>query len=89
MSYNYATSRPAYTEASQHLARTHEAVLKAAGELGEFNDRMLREKLGWQINRLTPRRGELVTMGRIVPTVTKLDTATNRTVQYYRLSAYK
>lgn len=58
------TSRWAY-EAVDLGARQAE-VAEALRELGEASDLRIAGHLGWSINRVTPRRGELVVLGLVV-----------------------
>jgi len=40
-------------------------VLRAIRELGQCTDEEIRHRLGWKINCVTPRRGELVKLGQV------------------------
>lgn len=64
MTYDYQTSLPAFKEPGKDRCR--EIVLSAIRTLGICNDKQIAEYLDWPINRVTPRRGELETAGRIV-----------------------
>lgn len=72
MSYRYSTSLPAYKEALEGLGDKQKAVLEAVKTLcrtkpfNRCNDRQIAAFLGWDINRVTPRRGELVEKGLLV-----------------------
>jgi len=48
-----------------HKERCRTSVLKAIIELKEASDQGIAEYLGWTINRVTPRRGELLERMRI------------------------
>lgn len=49
------------------------AAIRALHEAGRHpSDQDLAEALGWSINRVTPRRGELVAYGEVVRTGTKI-----------------
>ncbi|WP_119301121.1 hypothetical protein [Dongia deserti] len=58
------TSRWAYSTVP--LNERQAAVAAALMELGEASDQDLSMKLGWPINCVTPRRGELEKLGVIV-----------------------
>jgi hypothetical protein len=53
-------------------------VLKAITELGPISDKQIAMILGWPINTVTPRRGELVEMGRVTCVGEQVDDKTNR-----------
>lgn len=88
MPYDHKTSGVAYhdtTEKSRDYCR--QQVLIAIRKLKVCNDRQIAEYLGpeaWPINRITPRRGELVTMGVVVLDRKAKDPVTNRTVSYWK-----
>ena len=63
MSYDYQTSLPAFKEPGKDICRSK--VLDAIKKLGWCCDRQIAEFLDWPINRVTPRRGELFTAGKI------------------------
>ena len=56
------TSKKAYNNLKD-LGDKQYQVHQAIGELGTPTDADLADYLGWPINRLTPRRGELVKYG--------------------------
>jgi hypothetical protein len=58
------TSREAYE--SVDLTERQAEVLEAGQHLVRFTDLDLAAHLGWPINRITPRRGELVDQGYFV-----------------------
>jgi hypothetical protein len=58
------TSLDAYD--SVNLTDRQVEVLQAGEQLGRFTDTDLAAHLGWPINRITPRRGELVDAGLFV-----------------------
>lgn len=64
MTYDYQTSLPAYKAPGKDQCR--DKVFEAIRVLGVCNDRQISEFLNWPINRVTPRRGELETEGKIV-----------------------
>ena len=84
MSYDYQSSLPAYKELGKDRCR--EIVLKAISSIGVCNDRQLSEHLNWPINRITPRRGELVQLGFIMQDKKQVDPQTKRTVSYWKLN---
>jgi hypothetical protein len=59
------TSHAAY-HSLDRVNDKQQRVFDAIRRLGTCNDRMISESLGWPINRVTPRRGELVSAGLIV-----------------------
>lgn len=63
MTYDFQTSYSAYKEPGKDRCR--EIVLQAIKQLGVCNDKQIAEYLKWPINRVTPRRGELETAGKI------------------------
>ena len=83
MSYDYISSLPAYKEQGKDFTR--QQVFIAIRKLGICNDREITEYLGWKINCVTNRRGELVTKGLVVMAAKKLDPQTNRTVSYWEV----
>ena len=83
MSYQYQTSLPAYHEAKEGLNDKQQKVYTAINEIGICNDRMITEYLGWPINTVTPRRGELLTLGKIRELKKDKDPLTNRTTSWW------
>ena len=65
MPYDYQCSAPAYELAKKRIDYTRQAVLLAIKSLGRCTDKQIAAKLGWEINKVTPRRGELVTAGDV------------------------
>lgn len=66
MSYRHSTSKPAYNEALLSADTCRAQVLEAIKELCKkppfmCYDKQIARHLGWDINRVTPRRGELLT----------------------------
>ena len=59
-------------------------VLNAIRHLRECNDRQLSEYLRWPINRVTPRRGELVELGMVEESCRKPD-VTGRLTIFWRV----
>ena len=62
------------------LSRRQKAVYEAIKVLGLVSDRKISQFLGWPINTVTPRRGELAKIGVIEKCGTDWDAATNRPV---------
>lgn len=58
------TSLAAYDSVA--LTERQQDVLDALFELGEASDQQIAERLGWTINRVTGRRGELVEAGLVM-----------------------
>ncbi|MEI8111137.1 MAG: hypothetical protein WCH59_09125 [Chitinophagia bacterium] len=83
MGYDYQSSLPAYKEAPQKKDYARQMVLLAITKLAPCNDRQIAEYLGWPINRVTPRRGELVEDGQIIQEKKGIDPVTNRTVSWW------
>lgn len=74
-----------YTSLEAYQALTKEAlgqrqrlVFKALGMMGGASDKELSFALGWPINTITPRRGELEEMGLIECSGEQLDEKTER-----------
>lgn len=55
-----------------HKQRCRTSVLKAIIDLKEASDQDIAEYLGWTINRVTPRRGELFKNRKIYEKGTKI-----------------
>lgn len=60
------------------------AVL-AVLRIGPMSDKAIAKKLGWEINRVTPRRGELVEMGLVEMAWDDIDPKTHRRVIVWRV----
>jgi hypothetical protein len=84
MGYDYKTSLPAYNEAKQTSDYCRQKVFFTIKKLGACTDKMIADSLGWPINRVTPRRGELVTNGLIINAGKMLDEKSNRTVNFWK-----
>jgi hypothetical protein len=84
MSYDYQSSLPAFKELGKDRCR--EIVFKAICTIGICNDRELADYLNWPINRITPRRGELVQLGFIMQEKKQADPETGRKVSYWTQS---
>lgn len=84
MPYDFTSSKPAYEENKQGKDYCRQMVLIAIRKLRMCNDRQLSEHLGWPINRITPRRGELVETGHVIEAQKSRDPRTGRTVSYWK-----
>ncbi len=82
--YDFSTSLPAYQEAQININKKQQAVLDAIHALGVCCDHQIAEYLGWPINRVTPRRGELIDAGLIEMSFRGKDFETNRTVNFWK-----
>ena len=60
------------------IGERQEAVLKAIEMLGPISDKQIATVLGWPINTITPRRGEIEDMGLIECSGEQLDEKTQR-----------
>lgn len=59
------TSLEAYQDVRAHLGERQAAVIEALRQQETCTDQQLALMLGWSINRITPRRGELVKLGLV------------------------
>jgi hypothetical protein len=82
--YDYQTSLPAYQVAQKNINKKQQTVLEAITELGTCCDHQIAEHLDWPINRVTPRRGELIEAGRIQFAFRGKDFETGRTVNFWK-----
>ena len=64
----------------EQLNERQKKVYEAIKVLGLVSDKKIAQFLGWPINTVTPRRGELAKMGAIEKYGTDWDAATNRPV---------
>lgn len=79
------TSLEAYfTLTDRQIGDSQRMVLKVITDLGPISDKQIAMVLGWPINTVTPRRGELVEMGRVRYDSEGLDKDTNRTVMLWK-----
>lgn len=86
MPYDHETSGPAYTgTAKESRDYCRKMVFITIRKLEVCNDRQISEALGWAINRVTPRRNELVTDGLICLAMKEPDPTTNRTVSWWKV----
>lgn len=56
------TSREAYESIKPQLGQKQERLLNVLQQYGPCTDKGLSALLGWPINTITPRRGELVSL---------------------------
>jgi len=82
--YDFATSLPAYQVAQKNINKKQQDVLDAISKLGVCCDHQIAEYLGWPINRVTPRRGELLDNGKIEMAFRGKDFETGRTVNFWK-----
>jgi hypothetical protein len=86
MPYDHTTSGTAYHETpakSRDFAR--QQVFIAIRKLQPCNDRQIAEYLKWPINRVTPRRGELMENELVVFAMKREDPASGRTVNWWKI----
>ena len=67
------------------LGQKQAEVLDVIRQFGPIFDRAIGLKLGWPINRVTPRRSELVESGLVVGAGTICDPLTRRSVMLWRV----
>ena len=84
MSYDFQSSLPAYKELGKDKCR--QLVYEAICEMQICTDRQIAEYLKWSINRVTPRRGELVETGNVIQFRKQRDPETGRTVSFWSKS---
>ena len=82
--YDHDTSGKAYQEGMNQRDFCRQVVYLAIRKLKHCNDRQIAQQIGWAINRVTPRRGELVQAGKVMPDGKGPDPETGRTVNYWR-----
>jgi hypothetical protein len=81
MIYDFISSLPAYKELGKDKCR--QLVYLAIQEIGSCNDKQVAKHLNWPINRVTPRRGELVESGLVLQEKKQQDPESGRTVSYW------
>lgn len=82
--YDFDTSRPAYEEAKKTVDYCRQMVFLTIRKLGVCTDKQIAAALGWEINRITPRRNELVE-NKLVESAYKIpDPISNRKVNFWR-----
>jgi hypothetical protein len=85
MSYDYQTSYPAYEEAIKKMGEHQRKVYATIDFLGQCTDKEIAAVLGWPINSVTPRRGELVSGGYVVSVGISVDMKTGRKVNKWKI----
>lgn len=79
------TSREAY-QSLQNINDKQKQVLNAIAKLQPCSDLGISEFLGWPINRITPRRGELEKLG-LINAFKKVVNINNRSVWQWKINA--
>lgn len=74
------TSMDAWKLIQESLGQKQMLVLETLKVLGQATDKQISVALGWPINCITPRRGELVEMGLVDYSHESLDPDTQRSV---------
>lgn len=80
------TSLSAYQDAKKHLNEHQRMVLDFIRLSGEVCDKDVSEGLGWPINCVTNRRGELLMAERIKDVGKRKDPRTGRSVHYWAIN---
>jgi hypothetical protein len=78
------TRREAYEAVKPKRLTKQEIVWRMLRHEGDATDRELAARLGWPINTITPRRGELVAAGRVVAVRETKDQGTGVRVVVWR-----
>ena len=86
MSYDYTCSLPPYKEKTD-IAYCNEIVLTVIKNFAPITDKQISQKLGWEINRVNPRRNELVTSGKVVCAFKQPDPVSKRTVNWWAIKS--
>lgn len=60
------TTLDAYNSIREHLNEKQRKVRYVLQKFGPMTDKQIADALGWEINRVTPRRGELDKLGELV-----------------------
>jgi hypothetical protein len=84
--YDYQTSMPAFQQAQKTSNHKQQDVLNAIKRLGICSDHQIAEFLGWPINRVTPRRGELVISNKVNFAFRSKDFDTGRSVNFWQFN---
>lgn len=82
------TSLQAYEEAKQTLSAKQQAVYDYIAINGEVCDQDIAAGLGWPINRVTPRRGELLKLGEIQDQGARPCPSSGRRVHYWTINRH-
>ena len=86
MGYDHETSGVAYHgTAKSNRDFCRQQVFIAIRKLGPCTDNQIAKYLGWPINRVTPRRGELVECGLVVLDRKDKDPNSGRTVSWWKI----
>jgi len=78
------TSAEAYNMIRNHLSEKQDAVYQVLEQALALTDEMISRQLEWPINRVTPRRGELVKLG-LVEVAFEAKTATGYKAKFWRI----
>jgi len=78
-----ATRNDAYAHIADHVNERQQAILDVLS-IGPMTDKAMAKRLGWPINRVTPRRGELVSQGLVVAAYEDRDEETKRRCVVWR-----
>jgi hypothetical protein len=84
--YDFETSLPAYQVAKENINDKQKIVFNTIKKLGVCSDHQIADFLGWAINRVTPRRGELYDTGKIIRAFRGKDFETGRTVSFWKIN---
>lgn len=79
------TSLSAYESISPNLGEMQWEVYNALKDLGVANNKILSLKLGWDINRVTPRVNELVKANLVIEDSKRPDPKTKRMTIFWRV----
>lgn len=79
------TSLLAYREIEDKLGEKQKEVYNMLKNLGSANNSILAKKLGWEINRVTPRVKELREIGLVVTDCIRPCPITKRLSMFWRL----
>lgn len=84
--YDYVSSLPAFKDTPKPTRDyCRQQVFIAVRKLGTCTDQKIAEYLKWPINRVTPRRGELVADGLIILDRKDKDPISGRTVSFWAI----
>ena len=84
--YDSLTSLPAYQVAKENINDKQKIIYNTIKKLGICSDHQIADFLGWTINRVTPRRGELHDSGKIIRAYRDKDFETGRTVSFWKIN---
>lgn len=83
------TSLMAYLDGLKTLGQKQQSVLKVVSRYVGICDQEIAKELGWPINTITNRRGELVEKGLIEEAYEGKYGPTNRTVKFWKIKERK